>query len=232
MRHLALDIGGVVSDFDLDPFINHMAKFDTALNWQQAYIACEEMQPRLDIGLTNIDSELDRLCYYYNKGQRENYHSVMKDLWINALRPVEQIHKILEELKSNNVTIALLSNIGTDHAIKARERLPIADYIQHFSCEVGARKPSKLYFQSFEKEYRFWRGAPEYNNNHSSYHIYGESNKFMVPLYIDDKQENLNAGAKYFNTERFSVKEYPNYDLAAEALRKILINYGYLSSPV
>jgi len=232
MKCLALDIGGVVADFDLGPFINHMAQFDTSLNWQEAYLICEEMQPRLDLGLTNIDSELDRLCYYYNKGQRENYHNIMKDFWINALRPVEQIHKILNELKSNNVTIAILSNIGIDHAIKVRELLPIANYIQHFSCDVGARKPSKLYFQSFEKEYRcFWNFAPFHNENGYTYHDpVDKIHDRLMPLYIDDKQENLNAGIKYFNTERFSVKDYKNYDLAAEALRKILIKYNYLSS--
>ena len=146
MKYLALDIGNVIVDCDLNSFFTYMSQIvDNPKSYEEAFVICEEMQPRLDLGITTIDTELDRICLGHG-----GHRNKMKELWLGAIKPVPQINEILLELISDGVKIALLSNVGIDHAAVMRKVLPIDNCLQHFSCEVGARKPSKLYFQSFE----------------------------------------------------------------------------------
>ena len=84
--------------------------------------------------------------------------------------------------------MALLSNIGTEHAALMEHSLNVGTFfsgaIKHFSCFVGARKPTALFYQSFLLEH------PE----------------FYSCLYIDDLQENLDVGKRFgFQTYRFSL---------------------------
>ena len=61
----------------------------------------------------------------------------------------------LKELENQDVKIALLSNMGLEHATFIRESLPelFQGRLLHLSCEVGARKPTKLYYQSFLQDH-------------------------------------------------------------------------------
>jgi len=225
MNYLALDIGNVICDVDLNPFFSYMNQFDSKLSTEEAFIVCEEMQPRLDLALSSIDSELERICLHHNRS-RDKHHKELKQLWLNSIKPVPQINEILNELILDGVKIALLSNIGMDHATVVRNILPIDNCLQHFSCEVGARKPSKLYFQSFELDYpQFWNGyIRSYSEDMTSYYP-------QKPLYIDDRRENLFAAENYFHTQYFSIKDYTDYDLAASKLKELLLHNHYLSSP-
>ena len=91
---------------------------------------------------------------------------------------------------SHNLQVALLSNIGVEHAAMMNQVLQDGDFFQgaikHFSCDVGARKPSKLFYQSFLQQH------PE----------------FVGSLYVDDLVENLEASRQFgFRTLHMSLEQ-------------------------
>lgn len=58
------------------------------------------------------------------------------------------------------------------------------DTVEHISYQVGARKPSKIYFQSFLLDHPGWAGA----------------------VYVDDRDDNLAVGKKYsFKSFKFEL---------------------------
>ena len=75
--------------------------------------------------------------------------------------------------------------------------------IQHFSCEVGARKPSKLFFQSFLME------EPHFHRS----------------IFIDDIDENVEMAKKCgFRAVRFNINDFSDDALAAEKFRQIVMD--------
>ena len=72
----------------------------------------------------------------------------------------------LDDLKGQGEEVAILSNMGHEHATHIRENYPrIFDGCHlHLSCEVGARKPTKLYYQSFMMQYPHFAGAPFFDD--------------------------------------------------------------------
>ena len=86
--------------------------------------------------------------------------------------------------------VALLSNIGVEHAQMMETKLELGGFfpgaIKHFSCHVGARKPSMVYYQSFLLQH------PE----------------FFGCLYVDDVADNLNASKAFgFRTFQMTLQE-------------------------
>src|SRR5208282_4959941 len=102
---------------------------------------------------------------------------------------------LISELVEAGIRVALLSNIGKEHSQYFRKLMAtavdskgISRAIQFFSCEVGARKPSLLYYQTFLYMH------PDFKEN---------------CLYIDDLQENLDAAKKLgFKTVKFDLKDF------------------------
>jgi hypothetical protein len=132
-----------------------------------------------DLGLTLMKDELidhfkikstilvDELLEYWNR-------SVCPD-------PIV-IEKFITLMSKHDVNVALLSNIGIEHSKLIDDIFKnngfysdLKPVVKHFSCFVGARKPSALYYQSFMLQYPEFRGA----------------------LYIDDLQDNLDASIKF-----------------------------------
>jgi hypothetical protein len=101
--------------------------------------------------------------------------------------------------------VALLSNIGVEHAVMMENTLKhggfFPDAIKHFSCDVGARKPSMIYYQSFLWQYPEFKGC----------------------LYVDDLQENLDSGAKFgFRPFHLDLSK-PGVDDKIREIEKIVI---------
>ena len=103
-------------------------------------------------------------------------------------------------LKSrHNLKIALLSNVGLEHAERMAKVLSyegfFQDAIKHFSCQVGARKPTHLYYQSFLQLHPKWERC----------------------VYVDDLQANLDASKQFgFKPFRFDLEEISRGDDPAE----------------
>lgn len=181
MNYLALDIGNVLCHLRQGDFT---AEMSVMLNITDAL--AERFLTRVwelhDIGFTNIK---DEMIDAFGTKSEKIIDQLMKS-WDNVIVPNPEVIATIANLRDReDIKIAFLSNMGVEHVQLMEKQLqPLyQDAIKHFSCEVGARKPSKLFYQSFLWEHPEFKGC----------------------LYVDDIQANLDAGAKmgfvpfYFN---------------------------------
>lgn len=202
MKYVAFDLGNVIVHINFDPFIKVYREFSLD-QIDDPMVFLQDLQGQHDLGLTTIARAVKERF-----GISQSQSNDLVDAWNSIIEPNEKMVNLLEDVKSR-YRVALLSNIGLEHAAYFRHHLPhiFEGCDLHLSCEVGARKPSKLYYQSFLMEY------PEYKSYNN--------------LYIDDLEANLLVGKKYFKTYHFELdkidweKSYnPMYDI----LKDILIN--------
>jgi FMN phosphatase YigB (HAD superfamily) len=181
MNYLALDIGNVLCNVKQEEFV-HLVSEKMNLSTDQVVRSMNRFWELHDVGFTNIRDEL--IDTFGVKSE-----IILRDLldaWDRVISPnYEAINAISKLIDDKNLRVALLSNMGVEH-MKSMEYclLPIYNTaIKHFSCEVGARKPSKLFFQSFLMEHPEFKGC----------------------IYVDDIRANLDAATKmgfvpfYFN---------------------------------
>ena len=107
--------------------------------------------------------------------------------WDEVVQPADYV---IEVMNKPDLQVALLSNVGFEHAKRMSKVLNYGDFfknsIKHFSCQVGARKPSLLYYHIFIQLHPEFVGSP----------------------YIDDLQENLDIAEQFgFRPFRFSIDE-------------------------
>jgi FMN phosphatase YigB (HAD superfamily) len=184
MKYLALDIGNVLYHCDFDPFLKTLSK-QIGISIADAEYFLGRTQKLHDLGYTVMGDEL-----------RDHFHIksevVVEEIlasWNDSVKPNISILTHLDDLQFNKkIKIALLSNIGLEHAANVNEVLEhnniLEDTIKHFSCFVGARKPSALFYQSFLMQYPEFKGA----------------------LYIDDVAENLKMGQHFgFDSQQFNL---------------------------
>lgn len=106
-----------------------------------------------------------------------------------------------ELIEKYRYEVSLLSNIGFDHADFLRQKCPVFKKCnQHFSCDVGARKPTKLFYQSFLLEYGWDKDV----------------------LFFDDRPENVKAAESYLAGVQFDIEDYATDEEAAQAVRNRL----------
>lgn len=184
MKKAAFDLGNIVVEIDWKPFIKEWKAL--SLN---RYSLAEEFfngfQELQDVGLTTVSREIKKR---FHDLEEDSVNRLIKG-WNDALVYSDVMFSFINKLKDSGYLIAILSNIGREHASVMRTKFPeiFNDAILHLSYEVGARKPSKLYFQSFILEYPEFKGV----------------------TYIDDRLENLIVGQKYglngclFDLEKF-----------------------------
>ena len=68
----------------------------------------------------------------------------------------------------------------------------LSESVKHYSCEVGARKPSKLYYHSFLQMHPEFKGA----------------------IYVDDNKENLEASKEFgFITIRLDLLDMKKIEI-------------------
>ena len=180
--YVAFDLGNVIVDVDLDKFGEVYAKVgdDNYMNF------IDEIHHAQDCGLVTVEQAL--LSKYGKLLGRPLMGKLLK-AWNSVVTLNEEMFKFLMDLKYCGVRVALLSNIGTEHAKYLRGVYPklFEGNVIHFSCDVGARKPTKLYFQSFLME------NPEFGGC----------------AFIDDRVENLEMSDKFgFNAILFNLNEF------------------------
>jgi FMN phosphatase YigB (HAD superfamily) len=171
MKKVAFDLGRIIVNVDFSPFLD-MWHSHGLFKIKDASTFFNDLHGQQDVGLTTID-----------RGLRERFNlnsQVIDDLgraWDDSISINEDMASLLNGLKDEGYTVAILSNIGTRHAKVMREKFPSIFHhsILHLSCEVGARKPTKLYFQSFMMDHPEFKGA----------------------LFIDDLAENRQQAERY-----------------------------------
>lgn len=187
MSYLALDIGNVLFHLNFNAFLKSLSK-TLNISVDDAMYFMNRTQKLHDLGYTAMSDELrDHFKIHSDVIIDELIH-----IWDNTVTPCwESIDKFNNLVKTNNIQVALVSNIGVEHASSIKNKLKDSEFfnnsIKHFSCDVGARKPSMLYYQSFLMQYPEFKGC----------------------VYVDDLQENLDASKKFgFQTFKLALSDY------------------------
>jgi len=186
MKHVALDIGNVLVHADFKGFISKLSK-TLNISLEEATYFMNRSQKLHDLGLTVMRDELaDHL-----KVKSQPLMDELVGAWNSCINEdVSTVSQINHLMKKNKIKVALLSNVGIEHSQRMAGILNRDGFfdrcVKYFSCQVGARKPSSLYYQSFLQLHPEWKGA----------------------AYVDDLQENLDASKPFgFRTFRFSLEE-------------------------
>ena len=208
MKYICLDIGNVLCSVDMQPFVESLSEiFNISVHDAQRFL--KRFQRIHDLGYTTMEDELREKFGIKSQVTIEKLVSS----WNNAVTPYTPILIKLNELtKAHGLQVAILSNIGVEHASMMEHKLDHEGFftgaIKHFSCDVGARKPSMIYYQSFLWQYPDFKGC----------------------LYVDDLQENLDTGAKFgFKPFRFDLCEPLTVNDKIDEIEQIIINADILS---
>lgn len=195
MKRIAFDIGNVICHVDLKKFTRKIVSLGIFPDSLTAWDFLTSIQASQDLGLNNIRSDFFKLkCY-------PDILDYVVTAWYEVVTPSAPMLDFINELLNDRYQIALLSNIGFDHAKTLRYTCgSVFDRcIQHFSCEVGARKPSLLYYQSFILKHPDW---------------------FDNSIFFDDRPENIKASFPYMNGNLFNLDDYENDEKAVDAIRQ------------
>lgn len=181
MIYAAFDIGNVLCHVDFNPIINNLSK-TLNISKDEAMYFLNRVQKLHDVGLTSLSDEL-RVHFKIRS------EVIVEDLiksWNACIQPnIEVLEMIYDLIKNYELQIAILSNIGVEH--KENIKNILGNAITHFSCDVGCRKPSFLYYQSFIQQY------PEFKNC----------------VYVDDLSENLESSKKFgFKPYQFDISKW------------------------
>lgn len=185
MKYIALDIGNVLCHVAPLPFLENLSEtFDVTIPEAARFL--KRFQQIHDLGYTTMEDEL-RDSFQVKSPIIINR---LVKAWNDSVTPNTHILDRLNELRrKHDLQVALLSNIGVEHAAMMEEKLAHDGFfpgaIKHFSCSVGARKPSAIYYQSFLLQYPDFKGC----------------------LYVDDLHENLAASRAFgFKTFHFTLE--------------------------
>lgn len=186
MKYLAVDLGNVVFSMDFTKFLEKLS-YELNISKGDAWAFLARAQKLHDLGYTKLRDELKDHFKIHSEVKIE---SIMSE-WANVLIPEYSILSELKILNDDGYKIAILSNMGDEHAEFVKSILKktglIDKVIMHLSCDVGARKPSMIFYQSFLMQYPEFTGC----------------------VYLDDLEENLEAGKKFgFNSKKFDISGY------------------------
>jgi len=186
MKYVALDVGNVLCTVDEDGFLSLLSE-KLNITIQEARRFLRRFQQIHDLGYTTMEDEL--------KDQFNVKSPIILDklvtAWNDSIQPRLNMLEILNNLRDqHNLKVALLSNIGPEHAAKLETKLQLGGFfpgaVKHLSCFVGARKPSMVYYQSFLFQHPEFRGC----------------------IYVDDLHVNLEASKQFgFRTFHMSLAE-------------------------
>ncbi len=196
--HICFDIGNVLCNVDFSFFIKKLSK-SINISIEDVNYFLDRTQKLHDLGLTDIRSELsDHL--------KIKSSPIVDDLiveWNKTVTAHTFMISTLNDLIKNNIKIALLSNIGTEHAALMRNILTPDIYdnsIKFFSCFLGARKPTHLYYKTFLDMYSNFRGS----------------------IYLDDRAENVEAGREFgFKSQHFALDSFGSMSELSDRVAQI-----------
>lgn len=206
--HIAFDIGNVLLHYNLDVFKYEMKRQNLLSTDAEVDLFVSEAEHLSYIGATNLSKRLDSKFPTLTKENK----SLIMQAWNNTISPNYQMLNFMKDLKNEHIKIALLSNMGLEHAKHIEKNYPeVFDVnVCHLSYEVGAFKPTKLFYQSFLLEHE----------------------EFLGCVYLDDLKENIIAGSKFkFNSVHFDLnkisKEQPSVfkKKLKEIKEKIILNH-------
>jgi len=174
MNYLCLDIGNVLVDLNLEPFRKALSK-QMNISKFEADQFLSSTQRAQDVGLTTIREELAT----HFRIRSEYILDELDSVWLEVVQPNWDSITFFGRLMNDyDLKVALLSNIGFEHVEMFNKKLncsPVyTSSIHHFSCEIGCRKPSALFFKTFLDMHPEFKGA----------------------LYLDDIGANVIAGTK------------------------------------
>jgi FMN phosphatase YigB (HAD superfamily) len=183
-NYVALDIGNVLMHVDFNVFTSALSK-QLNITLEEAEYFMNRTHALHDIGLTKMADEL-----------RDHFRirspAIIADLldrWNYVISRNASIIGLIHDMcEQNHLQVAILSNIGLEHSQQLSVKLGTLfdQSVQHLSCCVGARKPTKLYYQSFLMQH------PE----------------FYGCAYLDDLPENLQTGQQFgFRPFHFSLQQ-------------------------
>ncbi len=200
MKFVCFDIGNVLCDVIAQPFLENLSEtFNISVSDAGRFL--KRFQQLHDLGYTTMADELQD---HFNVRSSVTIKRLVK-AWNESVIPNQFILGKLNELQhKEGLQIALLSNIGVEHAELVKEKMASGGFfdksIKHFSCFVGARKPTSIYYQSFLQQYPDFKGC----------------------LYVDDLQVNLDASKAFgFQTFRLALDEPDASDKIRELEEKI-----------
>lgn len=198
-KKIAFDIGNVLCYVDIDGFNKNIVDgdFNIFIRPEAVNNFLLTVQSSHDLGLHNIQQSFKYIFSFLSKYQLEQ----IENHWLDTIKLSTSMETLIQELLDDNWEVALLSNIGFDHAEKIRKQFPVLNKcIQHFSCEVGARKPTKLFFQSFQLQHNWPKST----------------------LFFDDRQDNIKAANQFFTGVKFDIEKFPSDIDAANFVREKL----------
>lgn len=202
MKYICLDIGNVLCHVAAEPFLELLSEtFNVTIPEGGRFL--KRFQQIHDLGYTTMEDELK------DKFGVKSPVTIKRlvDAWNDSVTPNMYILNKLNGLRDKyNMKVALLSNIGVEHAAMMEEKLAHNGFfpgsIKHFSCFVGARKPSMIYYQSFLTQYPEFKGC----------------------LYVDDLKENLIASEPFgFATYHFTLED-SNYESKVDEIEGMIVN--------
>lgn len=203
MNYIALDIGNVLVYANFQDFLKKLSK-SLNITMEESNYFMNRSQKLHDLGLTKMSDELRD----HFKIRSPITIEELIDEWNAVIKPCTEVLDMINYLTQNhNLQVALLSNVGLDHSIRMATVLDHGDFfnnaIKHFSCDVGARKPTLVYYHTFLQLH------PE----------------FYGCIYVDDLQENLNASKQFgFQTFHFSLEEITGVNYEEEKWNNSLNN--------
>lgn len=207
MKHyLALDIGNVLCKVDLRQFTFAVSKVVNLSTWEVGHIV-NRSQRLQDVGLLTMGEILESEF----KIKSSVLLDELIDIWNNKVVTFDKnVFDFFSTMsKQYDLNIALLSNIGIDHAVIADKYIKdiiqsevFVDAIRHYSCNVGVRKPQSLFFQSFLLQHPEFKGC----------------------VYLDDREENLIASLPFgFYTQTFDLESITNLKASLEYVENLLL---------
>jgi FMN phosphatase YigB (HAD superfamily) len=207
LKNVALDIGNVLFDVDVSRFVEELVAQGVYDKYSHAQAFMDGIQAGQDVGLYTMYQAIAR----FHPSLPDEKLMALSDAWNATASPCEPMLELVEWLLDNEWQVALLSNIGFDHKETIKNMTPQSIWdrcIHHFSCDVGARKPSKLFFLSFLMQYPTWTSS----------------------IFLDDREENVMGSrmsmvvGNAFDGQHFALSDFDDPRNAAKTAKKLLLD--------
>jgi FMN phosphatase YigB (HAD superfamily) len=203
---VVLDIGNVLVNVSIDGFVKKISELIPEENDPLLFL--ETIQGMHDIGLLTMRQAF-RDRYELSHSSKVSLEDLLL-LWNQVVTRNDFMINFMKDLHFQGVRFGLVSNMGFEHHQYLQEICPEIfelSEIHHLSYQVGARKPSKLYFQSFLQDHPSWIGC----------------------VYLDDRMDNILAGKSYgFRTVPFNLEDFSSIkDLksSTDSIKKLILKH-------
>jgi FMN phosphatase YigB (HAD superfamily) len=180
-NYVCFDIGNVLFHINFDPLLKRLSDL-YGITKEEGNAFLNGNQKHCDLGLIMVR---DEFVEQFHEKDGKVLDELFK-LWKESIVVSYSSMLLLDRLREKGYKIALMSNIGHEHKVRVDNDAVFSDCVKFLSCDVGARKPTLLYYKTFIEMYPQFKYAP----------------------YIDDIQENLDMGKRFgLKPIRFALDE-------------------------